>query len=129
MNSAAAWRSVDVPGRCRAVGSLEQGGGVWLRGVGELPNYIHVVPLCRDGLRQRSVRDRAKTREELLRTKGPSLRDRAVHLAQERGMVTTRELQAIGVHRCYLSPMCQEGLLVRVGHGLYRAAQSQDQAA
>jgi predicted transcriptional regulator of viral defense system len=70
-----------------------------------------------------------KKRAEMLRTRGPSLRNRAIQLAQEKGVVTTRELQAIGVHRCYLSPMCKEGLLVRVGHGLYRAAPPKDQAA
>jgi hypothetical protein len=37
--------------------------------------------------------------------------------------VTTNELQVIGIHRCYLSKMCKEGLLVRVAHGSYRAAE------
>ncbi|HEX3366722.1 type IV toxin-antitoxin system AbiEi family antitoxin domain-containing protein [Phenylobacterium sp.] len=43
-------------------------------------------------------------------------------LAREKGTVTTLELQRAGVHRCYLSPMCKEGLLIRIGHGRYRAA-------
>ncbi|WP_246722879.1 type IV toxin-antitoxin system AbiEi family antitoxin domain-containing protein [Aureimonas sp. OT7] len=30
----------------------------------------------------------------------------------------------IGVPRCYLSRMCDEGLLVKVAYGLYRAALS-----
>ncbi|MGE3475958.1 MAG: type IV toxin-antitoxin system AbiEi family antitoxin domain-containing protein [Rhodospirillaceae bacterium] len=38
-----------------------------------------------------------------------------------KGTVTSKELQQIGVHRCYLTYMCAKGLLVRVGHGLYRA--------
>jgi len=52
----------------------------------------------------------------------PSLRARAVALARERGVVRTRDLADIGVPRCYLNRMCQEGLLVRVGYGRYRAA-------
>jgi hypothetical protein len=40
-------------------------------------------------------------------------------MARVRGTVTTKELQAVGVHRCYLRPMCEEGLLTRVGHGRY----------
>ncbi|CCV07439.1 hypothetical protein MESS2_560042 [Mesorhizobium metallidurans STM 2683] len=33
----------------------------------------------------------------------------------------TAELTAIGVPRCYLARMCDEGLLIKVGYGLYRA--------
>ncbi|MER8422403.1 type IV toxin-antitoxin system AbiEi family antitoxin domain-containing protein [Mesorhizobium sp. M1403] len=33
----------------------------------------------------------------------------------------TAELTAIGIPRCYLSRMCDEGLLVKVGYGRYRA--------
>ncbi|WP_334147716.1 type IV toxin-antitoxin system AbiEi family antitoxin domain-containing protein [Hyphomicrobium sp.] len=43
-------------------------------------------------------------------------------LARERGEVQTAELSAIGIPRCYLSKMCIEGLLVKVGYGRYRAA-------
>lgn len=52
----------------------------------------------------------------------PSLRERAVALARERGEVRTAELTAIGIPRCYLSRMCDEGLLLKVGYGRYRAA-------
>jgi hypothetical protein len=43
-------------------------------------------------------------------------------MARERGVVLTRELTNIGVPRCYLTRMCNEGLLVKIGYGRYRAA-------
>ncbi len=63
----------------------------------------------------------AKASKTLSR-KRPSLRERAVGLAQAKGEVRTKELTNIGVHRCYLTRMCEEGLLVKVGYGRYRAA-------
>ncbi|CAH2405582.1 type IV toxin-antitoxin system AbiEi family antitoxin domain-containing protein [Mesorhizobium escarrei] len=51
----------------------------------------------------------------------PSLRDRAVAFAREKGEVRTRELTEIGIPRCYLARMCDEGLLIKVGCGIYRA--------
>jgi len=66
-------------------------------------------------------RDRAEARRLAGRPK-PSLRDRAVALALERGTVRTRDLTDIGVPRCYLGRMCDEGLLVKIGYGRYRAA-------
>ncbi|MER9187068.1 type IV toxin-antitoxin system AbiEi family antitoxin domain-containing protein [Mesorhizobium australicum] len=33
----------------------------------------------------------------------------------------TRELTEIGIPRCYLARMCDEGLLSKVGYGIYRA--------
>ncbi|MFK0692989.1 type IV toxin-antitoxin system AbiEi family antitoxin domain-containing protein [Mesorhizobium sp. IMUNJ 23033] len=70
------------------------------------------------------MRKRDRDRAEALRLAGapPSLRDRAVALAQERGEVRTRDLTDIGIPRCYLSRMCEEGLLVKVGYGRYCAA-------
>lgn len=38
-------------------------------------------------------------------------------------MVRTRDLSDIGIPRCYLTRMCDEGLLIKVGYGLYRAAE------
>ena len=70
------------------------------------------------------MRKRDRDRAEALRLAGgpkPSLRDRAVALATERGTVRTRDLTEIGIPRCYLTRMCDEGLLVKVGYGLYRA--------
>lgn len=71
------------------------------------------------------MRKRDQDRAEALRLAGgppPSLRDPAVALARERGEVRTRDLTKAGIPRCYLSRMCEEGLLVKVGHGRYRAA-------
>nr|WP_328805475.1 type IV toxin-antitoxin system AbiEi family antitoxin domain-containing protein [Rhizorhabdus histidinilytica] len=53
-----------------------------------------------------------------------SLRERAVAFARKRGEVRTKDLTEIGVHRCYLARMCDEGLLVKVGYGRYRAPDS-----
>jgi len=72
------------------------------------------------------MRKRDRDRAEALRLAGgpkPSLRDRAVALAAERGIVRTRELTDIGVPRCYLARMCEEGLLVKIGYGRYRSAE------
>ncbi|WP_421579937.1 type IV toxin-antitoxin system AbiEi family antitoxin domain-containing protein [Shinella sp. M31] len=42
-------------------------------------------------------------------------------MAAERGTVKTRDFTAIGIPRHYLTWMCDEGLLVKVGYGVYRA--------
>ncbi|KAB2919863.1 MAG: type IV toxin-antitoxin system AbiEi family antitoxin domain-containing protein [Hyphomicrobiaceae bacterium] len=71
------------------------------------------------------MRKRDRDRAEALRLAGgpkPSLRQRAVALVLEKGIVRTRDLTDIGVPRCYLARMCDEGLLIKVGYGLYRAA-------
>lgn len=72
------------------------------------------------------MRKRDRDRAEKLRLAGgskPSLRARAVALAQERGVVRTSEFSDVGIPRCYLTRMCDEGLLIKVGYGLYRAAE------
>lgn len=51
-----------------------------------------------------------------------SLRARAVELAKRNGIVRTKDLEAIGVPRQYPPMMCREGLLIRIGYGVYRAA-------
>ena len=51
-----------------------------------------------------------------------SLRERAVALAVDNGVVRTKELTEIGIPRCHLARMCDEGLLIKVGYGRYRAA-------
>jgi hypothetical protein len=48
----------------------------------------------------------------------------AVALANDRGVVRTRDLTDIGVPRCYLVRMCEEGLLIKVGYGLLRGRSS-----
>ena len=74
------------------------------------------------------MRKRDRDQAEALRLAGgpkPSLRDRAVALARERGIVRTRELTDIGVPRYYLTRMCEEGLFEKVSYGLYRATNRQ----
>ena len=51
-----------------------------------------------------------------------SLREKAYALARERATVRTADFTAIGIPRHYLTWMCEEGLLVKVGYGVYRAA-------
>ncbi|MBM2709967.1 type IV toxin-antitoxin system AbiEi family antitoxin domain-containing protein [Mesorhizobium caraganae] len=70
------------------------------------------------------MRKRDRDRTEALRlAEGPqpSLRERAVALARKDGEVRTCDLTTAGIPRCYLSRMCEEGLLVKVGYGRYRA--------
>ena len=103
-------------------------GKEWLPGVGEDTNYEFSISLLPTTPKLPKMRKRDRERAEALRLAGgpkPSLRDRAVALATERGMVRTRDLTDIGVPRCYLARMCEEGLLIKVGYGLYRAASRQ----
>ena len=77
------------------------------------------------------MRKRDRDRAEAIRRAGgpkPSLRERAVALALERHVVRTRDLTEIGVPRCYLARMCDEGLLMKVGYGLYRAGEQRNAA-
>ena len=72
------------------------------------------------------MRKRDRDRAEALSLAGaplPSLRDQAVALAQKEGEVRTLDLMNAGIPRCCLSRMCEEGLLVKVGYGRYRAAE------
>jgi len=101
-------------------------GREWLPGIGEDANYEFSISLLPTTPKAPTMRKRDRDRSEKLRLAGgpkPSLRTRAVALAQERGVVRTRDLTDIGVPRCYLARMCDEGLLVKVGYGLYRAAE------
>lgn len=96
----------------------------WLAGVDETENYEFAVTRPQTTPQPTKMRKRDRDRAERLRLAGgskPSLRDRAVALANERGVVRTRDLTDIGVPRCYLARMCEEGLLIKVGYGLYRA--------
>ncbi|TIO06915.1 MAG: hypothetical protein E5X88_20535 [Mesorhizobium sp.] len=70
-------------------------------------------------------RKRDRDREERIRLAGgpkPSLREKAYAFACERTTVRTYDFTAIGIPRHYLAWMCEEGLLVKIGYGLYRAA-------
>jgi hypothetical protein len=95
----------------------------WLPEVDETEKFEFAVPLRRTPPPGPKMRKRDRDRAEALRLAGgptPTLRERAVALARERGEVRTAELTAIGIPRCYLSRMCDEGLLVKVGYGRYR---------
>lgn len=96
----------------------------WLAGVGEDANYEFSISLLPATPKLPKIRKRDRDRAEALRLAGgpkPTLRERAVALARERGEVRTAELTAIGIPRCYLSRMCGEGLLMKVAYGRYRA--------
>jgi hypothetical protein len=83
------------------------------------------IPLKTTPEPSQRIRKRDRDRAERIRLAGgpkETLRERAVTLALEKGEVRTKELTDIGVHRCYLTRMCDEGLLVKVGYGRYRAA-------
>ncbi|RUX45288.1 hypothetical protein EOA33_24495 [Mesorhizobium sp. M4A.F.Ca.ET.050.02.1.1] len=71
------------------------------------------------------MRKRDRERAERIRLAGgpkPSLRERAVAFTREKDEVRTRDLTEIGIPRCYLARICDEGLLIKVGYGIYRAA-------
>jgi hypothetical protein len=84
-----------------------------------LPIPLHVTPDPSIKVRKRD-RDRADL--ILAARPKPSLSERAVALAVEMGVVQTKDLTDIGIPRCYLARMCNEGLLIKVGYGRYRAA-------
>ncbi|MDE1172751.1 MAG: type IV toxin-antitoxin system AbiEi family antitoxin domain-containing protein [Parvibaculaceae bacterium] len=51
-----------------------------------------------------------------------SLKDRALTLAKERGIARSRDFDAAGVPRATLRRLQDQGLLVRMGRGLYQLA-------
>lgn len=98
----------------------------WLPGVDEEANYEFAIARRRTTPQPTRMRKRDRNRAEALRLAGgpkSSLRERAVALARERGIVRTHDLSDIGIPRCYLTRMCDEGLLIKVGYGIYRAAE------
>lgn len=102
-----------------------------LAGIGENANYEYAIPRPNATPQTPKIRKRDRDRAEALRLAGgpkPSLRERAVALALERGVVRTRDLTEIGVPRCYLARMCDEGLLTKVSYGLYRATEQRNAA-
>jgi predicted transcriptional regulator of viral defense system len=58
-----------------------------------------------------------------------SHRDRAIDLARQKGVVRSRDFDAIGVPRVYLQRLERDGVLVRVGRGLYHLANADVSAA
>lgn len=70
------------------------------------------------------IRKRERDTAERIKLAGgarPTIRERAVTLAVSKGEVRTKDLTAIGIPRYYLSLMCDERLLEKVGYGRYRA--------
>lgn len=88
----------------------------WLAGVGEDANYefpISPLPITSEPPKMHK-RDRDRAEAPRL-AGGPksSLMDRAVALVNMRGLMRTRDPTDIGVPRCCLAHMCEEGLLVK----------------
>lgn len=54
-----------------------------------------------------------------------SHKDKVIALAQERGVLRPRDLDAIGVPRVYLKRLCDDKVLTRVGRGLYVSTDSE----
>ena len=97
----------------------------WLPRLNVTANFVLPIPLETTPEPSLKIRKRDRDRAERIRLAGglkPSLRERAVALALEMGVVRTKELTDIGIPRCYLTRMCDEGLLVKMGYGRYRAA-------
>jgi len=53
---------------------------------------------------------------------------RLVKTLRRAGLIRVRDLQGQGIHPEYLRRLCQKGLVVRVGRGLYRSAHAQPTA-
>lgn len=89
-------------------------------------NFDLPIPLDHIQTPSVKVRKRDRLRAEKIAAAGgskPTLRDRAVMVVAKLGEARTRDLTEIGIPRCYLTRMCEEGLLIKVGYGRYRAAQ------
>ncbi|HVJ35905.1 MAG TPA: type IV toxin-antitoxin system AbiEi family antitoxin domain-containing protein [Terriglobia bacterium] len=113
------------PQKAKGLGKMPRPSRNWLAGVGEDANYEYSIPRPNATPEFPKIRKRDRDRAEAIRLAGgpkPSLRDRAVALALERGTVRTRDLTEMGIPRCYLTRMCDEGLLEKVSYGVYRAA-------
>lgn len=98
----------------------------WLAGVDENANFDLPISLNHIQTPSVKVRKRDRLRAERIAAAGgpmPTLREHAVRLVEKLGEARTRDLTEIGIPRCYLTRMCEEGLLIKVGYGRYRAAQ------
>ena len=93
-------------------------------GVGEDANYVFEIPLLYGNRRRQKAAEDRKAAAKALHCQiraSPSLREKAEAFARHNGVVRTKELGAIGIPRCYLARMCEEGLLEKVSYGRYRA--------
>lgn len=76
---------------------------------------LHATPEPAIKIRKRD-RDRTE-RIRLARARSRRLESARVALALEMELVRTKDLTDIGIPRCYLARMRNEGLLVKVGYG------------
>lgn len=84
----------------------------WLAGVDETENYEFAIARCQTTPRSSKTRKRDRDRAEALRLAGgrrPTLRERAVALARERGEVRTGDLAAIGIPPLLSFPHVRRG--------------------
>src|SRR5688572_19681432 len=51
--------------------------------------------------------------------------EQILELARQRGVLRPRDLESVGIAREYLNKLHREGLLARVGRGLYRLPEAQ----
>jgi hypothetical protein len=97
----------------------------WLPGLSETANFALPMPLHATPEPAIKIRKRDRDRTErirLARARSRRLESARVALALEMEVVRTKDLTDIGIPRCYLARMRNEGLLVKVGYGHYRAA-------
>ncbi|WP_141133945.1 type IV toxin-antitoxin system AbiEi family antitoxin domain-containing protein [Sphingopyxis indica] len=90
----------------------------WLAGAKLNPHWELEVPLRYRLRKHAKLLDRSLRHPEALRRskeKPPTLKDRAIDLAKQKGIVTADELKTIGISRHYLSRMCALGFLERYG--------------
>ncbi|MEH2468911.1 hypothetical protein V1281_001833 [Nitrobacteraceae bacterium AZCC 2161] len=80
----------------------------WLPGLNETANFELPIPL--KTTLEPSIKMRKRDRAERIPLAGgpkPTLRERAILLAPEKGEVRTKDLTDIGVARCYLARMAR----------------------
>lgn len=118
--------SIDWRGKLCKFGKDQLPDRKWLAGVDENANFDLPISLNHIQTPSVKVRKRDRLRAERIAAAGgpmPTLREHAVRLVEKLGEARTRDLTEIGIPRCYLTRMCEEGLLIKVGYGRYRAAQ------
>ena len=54
--------------------------------------------------------------------------DRVLALAKRRGILRVKDLRDAGIHPEYLRRLCEKGVLIRIGRGLYMPADAQPSA-
>jgi hypothetical protein len=102
------------------VGREGEAGGKWLPAIdGEENTWVVEEDFPSSKVRAVDGCPVDKSSESIAKERPPSLRERALGLARERGAVRTRDFEAIGVPRQYPRMMCKEGLLKQVAFGTY----------